>query len=63
LTTKNSCLKIINLFKGELGAFKFNSFRLKKITAMKSATHPVSISRSETELAFKNVVAAVAAEP
>jgi hypothetical protein len=63
MDTKNSRLKVTNLIEGELGAFKFKSFRPKKSTAMKSATHPVLTNRSETELAFKNVVEAVGAEP
>jgi hypothetical protein len=63
IDAKISRLKVINLIEGELGDFKFNSFRPKKSTAMKSATHPVSINRSETELTYKDFVEAVGAEP
>jgi len=63
LDTNNSRLKIINLLKGEPGAFKFDSFLPNRSTKMKSAAHPVSINRSELELAFRDFVAAVGAEP
>ena len=57
-----SRFKAMKLFKADLGAFKFNSFLPKKNTAMKSATQPLSMSRSVWEVPFRGFAAGVGAE-
>jgi len=49
----NSLLKVINLFKGKPGAFRFVNFLPNRSTKMKSAAHPVSINRPVVEATFR----------